>query len=107
MDTKEVEKLVEQYAEQVIQEFPAELIVLFGSYAKGSAHKHSDIDVAVVVKHIEGDYLQSITRLFRIGEDVHVLIEPVLVGKDEYRGGFLEEIIKTGKVIYRRDRASA
>ncbi|GGJ98682.1 hypothetical protein GCM10007063_21200 [Lentibacillus kapialis] len=107
MGTKEVEKLVENYAELVIQEYPAELVVLFGSYAKGTAHTHSDIDVAVVVNHIEGNYLQSLTRLFRIGEDVHVLIEPVLIGKDEYRGGFLEEIKKTGKVIYRRDRASA
>lgn len=107
MDTKEVEKLVEQFAALVIQKYPAELVVLFGSYAKGTAHKNSDIDVAVVVNHIKGDYLQSLTRLFRIGEDVHVLIEPVLIRKDEYRGGFLEEIMNTGKVIYRRDPASA
>jgi predicted nucleotidyltransferase len=107
MDSKEVEKLVEKYAKLVVQEYPAEFVVLFGSYAKGTDHTHSDIDVAVVVNHIEGDYHQSLTRLFRIGEEVHVLIEHVLIGKDEYRGGFLEEIMKTGKVIYQRNQASA
>lgn len=106
MDKREVEKLVEQYARLVIQTYPAEKIV-FGSYAKGTARTHSDIDIAVVVNHIEGDYFDTIKQLFRLVEDVHVLIEPVLIGRDEYRGGFLEEIMKTGKVIYRRNQASA
>lgn len=77
-----------------------EMIVLFGSYAKDLAHKHSDIDVAVVVDHIEGDYLEQSTRLFQLTRKVNVLIEPVLIEKDSYRGGFLEEIMKTGKIIY-------
>lgn len=107
MDKKEIEKLVEKYAELVIQEYSVERIVLFGSYAKGTTHVDSDIDIAVVVNHIEGNYLKSLTRLFKLAEDVHILIEPVLIGRDQYRGGFLQEIMKTGKVIYQRERASA
>ena len=36
------------YAEAVKNEFSPSAVVLYGSYANGSPHKDSDIDVAVV-----------------------------------------------------------
>ena len=46
---------VERYAEAVTREFSPAAIVLYGSYAKGSPHKDSDIDVAVIFNGFSGD----------------------------------------------------
>ena len=41
---------------------PIEAVYLFGSHAKGTTHKDSDIDVALVVTHFEGDFLDEIQQ---------------------------------------------
>jgi len=78
------------------------MVILFGSYAKGTQTETSDIDVAVVVDRIEGDFLDTEARLYRIRRDIDDRIEPVLLEKDADKSGLLESIMKTGKVVYRR-----
>jgi predicted nucleotidyltransferase len=76
--------------------YPRAQVVLFGSYAKGTAHKDSDIDVAVVVDRSRRDPLTASTELFRLRRDIDVRIEPVLLERIHDESGFLEEILKTG-----------
>ena len=101
MDKKTVIDKVRQYADLVCEHFPVQKIILYGSYAKGTAKEYSDIDVAVVVDKIEGDFLEAEARLFTLTHDIDVSIEPVLfeIG-DADPSGFFEEIQKTGQVIY-------
>ena len=33
-------------------------VYLFGSYANGNPHEHSDIDVAFVIERFKGDFLK-------------------------------------------------
>lgn len=47
------------------------MIILFSSYARSQARKDSDIDVAVLVDHIEGDYLDKCTRLSQLTRKVN------------------------------------
>lgn len=69
---------------------------LFGSYACGAPRAESDLDVGLVVRHLRGDYLDSLTRLYRLRGQVDVRIEPHLVVEDADPQGFLREIERTG-----------
>jgi hypothetical protein len=54
----------------------------------------------VVVDKIEGDYLEQSARLFHLVRGIDTRIEPVLLIGDEDRSGFLNSILKYGKIIY-------
>jgi len=71
-------------------------IFLFGSYAKGTPREDSDIDVAVVLNKIEGDYLTITPLLWRTRRLVDERIEPLLFEKDKDPSGFLKEITENG-----------
>jgi predicted nucleotidyltransferase len=89
---------VREYKALVMDTFPmkVEKVYLFGSYAKGTPHKDSDIDVAVVVSHFEGDFFKVVAPLWRLTRQVDFRIEPVVVARDTDYAGFLDEIQKTG-----------
>lgn len=100
MDKSEVITQVEQYAELVTKYINPQEIILFGSYAKGNATSESDIDVAVVVDSIKGDYLDVAKLLYKLRRDIDDRIEPILFRGKEDRSGFLTEIRKSGYTVY-------
>lgn len=69
---------------------------LFGSYAAGTAGVDSDLDVGIIVSHLQGDYFDLLTRLYRLRGKVDVRIEPHLVVEDADPLGFSCEIERTG-----------
>jgi predicted nucleotidyltransferase len=103
MDKETAIARVKQYADAVRKSFPVKKVILYGSHATGKARGHSDIDVAVVVRKVEGDLLLSERKLFRLRRDIEPMIEPVLLEEDNDPSGFLAEILKTGEVIYSAD----
>ena len=98
---KKIIKIAGLYAEKVRNYLPVEMIILYGSYARGTAKKTSDIDIAVVVDKFKGDYLKVSTDLFGLVRSVNKRIEPVLFCRSKDKSGFLDSILKYGKVIYR------
>ena len=79
---------------------PIEQYWLFGSYAKGTPRKHSDIDIAMVVNHIEEDiYWDNLPLLWKLTNQVDNRIEPVLIARDTDYAGFIDEIQRTGILI--------
>jgi len=103
MDQEPVITRVKQFADVVRKNFRVKKIILYGSYARGSAGKHSDIDVAVVLDNDEEDLLTAEAKLFKLRRAIDARIEPVLLDETKDTSGFLEEIIKTGEVIYSVD----
>jgi len=101
MDKSTVLERVKEYAAEVAREFPVRLVVLFGSHATGQAREDSDIDVAVVLSEVSGDYLALAARLCTMRNAIEPMIEPHLMTMRESDGGFLQEILRTGEVIYR------
>ena len=75
-------------------------VVLYGSYAKGTAKPDSDIDIAVIVDKLQGDYLDEQAKLYKLRRLVDLRIEPVLIEYGHDRSGFLKEIMDTGQVLY-------
>jgi predicted nucleotidyltransferase len=106
MDKATAIERVRQYADVVRRDFNVKRIILFGSYSKDSPRKDSDIDVAVVLDRVEGDFLAAESKLFRLRREVDSRIEPVLLEAPNDRSGFLEEILKTGEVIYSSEPAT-
>ena len=82
-----------------------EAIVLFGSYARGTAHDESDIDLAVISPDFEG---LPINKRQEIIADLTVHrfpnLSPIGYPSSAYRNpgphSFLREIIRTGRVVY-------
>jgi len=73
---------------------------LYGSYVKGKPHEHSDIDIAMVVNHIDDEtYWKSLPLLWKLTYQVDDRIEPVLIARDTDYAGFLDEIQHTGVEI--------
>lgn len=97
---KKVAEIVRLYALEVKKVLPVKMIILFGSWAKGKAGKSSDIDIAVVVEEFSGDYLKVNSELFNIVRRVDKKIEPVLLSMKNNKSGFLDRVIKEGKIIY-------
>ena len=100
MDTQEVRRIVAAYARLVADEFPDSQIVLFGSYVRGEAHGDSDIDVAVIVPEISGDYLTLAARLCQLRDGLEPLIEPHLLSRANDDSGFVREVLRTGEIIH-------
>ena len=100
MDKATTIRRVKQYAEIVRQNFDVKKIILYGSYARDAVQKDSDIDVAVVLDHVDDDFLMSEAKLFRLRREIDARIEPVLLEESNDKSGFLEEILKTGEIIY-------
>jgi predicted nucleotidyltransferase len=73
---------------------------LYGSYAKGTQREHSDIDIAIVVNHIDDDvYWNNLPLLWKLTYQIDDRIEPVLIARDTDYTGFLNEIQRTGILI--------
>jgi predicted nucleotidyltransferase len=96
MDQREViEKLI-RYRYLLSKHFDIDKIILFGSYAKGLQRTDSDIDVAVVVKQVEGDYFTYTPLLWQLRREIDDRIEPILFEACKDKSGFLKAIVKEG-----------
>ena len=99
MDSAEVIEKLKVYKKLLSNHMKFEEMILFGSYAKGNARDDSDVDVAIIVKKLSGDYFSTRPLLWKIRREVDDRIEPVLIDKEHDESGFLSEIMKTGAVI--------
>ena len=99
MDQKQVLSLAKEYAAAVREVVDAPAVFLYGSHAKGTATEDSDIDIAIVVKEISGDYLDTMSALWRLTRSVNQNIEPVLLTLEDETSGFLSTVRKTGIAV--------
>lgn len=100
MGYEEVINKAKKYSNLVVDFLHPKMIVLFGSYAKGSAHDDSDIDIAVICDFVGEDFLEKSHQLYKLRRGIDSRIEPVLLEQQNDRSGFCEEILKTGEIIY-------
>ncbi|OGU39618.1 MAG: hypothetical protein A2X61_11290 [Ignavibacteria bacterium GWB2_35_12] len=78
-------KLIE-YSNLVKKEFDVNKILLYGSYAKGTQRKDSDIDVAVILKSRDKSKKIEISKkLFLLAYKIESRIEPKCVLESELK----------------------
>ena len=105
MDKRKILEIVRAYAEVLKSNFPVRKIILYGSRAMETALEDSDIDVAVVLDSLQEDYLTTGAMLFTLCRNIDLRIEPVLLEAGEDISGFLDEITKTGEIVYSTDES--
>jgi len=99
MDKSEAIEKVRAYSLLLQKYFQVEHVYLFGSYAKQTQTEDSDIDVAIIVKQLKGDYFTTNPLLWKLRREIDDRIEPVLFEKDFDDSGFLAEIENNGICI--------
>ncbi len=99
MDQK-VYSRVKLFAERIKPFLPVKMIILYGSYAKGTERPDSDIDVAVVVEELNDNWLKVNSKLLLISSEIDDKIEPNLIICKGNKSGFVESIMNYGIVIY-------
>jgi len=102
MDKDEALRSVTRFSESIRASYDPVMVVLYGSYALGTQTSSSDIDVAVIVDSVEGDFLEQEAGLFRRRREIDDRIEPVLLEAGDDPSGFVNTVVNTGEIIYKR-----
>lgn len=97
MDKNEAIKIAERYVDFVGKRYKIENAILFGSFAKGTYHPDSDIDIAIVFKSID-DIIDLQIELMKMRTDDDLLIEPHPFSKVDFKmsNPVVSEILKSG-----------
>jgi len=96
MDKSEAIKKVIQCRDLLKEFLKFDKIYLFGSYTNNTYREDSDIDVAIIVDKIEGDYFTINPLLWKLRRQVDDRIEPILIEKDFDEADFIGDIQKHG-----------
>ena len=108
--TKTLDKLID-----LLKSSDPYQIILFGSHATGHPNEHSDIDLVVILDndHVAKTYQERLDKSVRIRKSVieinrKVALDLLVYSKEEWRivkeygNVFIDEIEKTGRVIYEK-----
>ncbi len=99
IDNKLIMQIVQKYVDRILENYKVETIILFGSYAKGTEHEDSDIDIAVITDDIENDVFDEEVKLMILRRGIDYRIEPHIIRIQDYKernDPFVQEVIDTG-----------
>ena len=107
IDTMEsdFEKEIQNIAQQIIEKYKPEKIVLFGSAARGKQDLDSDVDLLIIKKETPlygADRIRELSRIIERSIPLDLLIyRPEEFEKRVQMGDpFLKSILKEGRVLY-------
>jgi len=97
MDKNEAIKAAKRYINIVNCKYHVENVILFGSFAKGTNHADSDIDLAIIFKSID-DIIDLQIELMKMRTDNDLLIEPHPFSVSDFNQSnpVVSEILKNG-----------
>ncbi len=97
MDKGEALKIANLYVDSIDDRYTILQAYLFGSYAKGTNHEDSDIDVAVVVKNVS-DIIDTQIEMMKLRRRIDLRIEPhpFIVSDFNQNDPLVNEILKYG-----------
>ena len=98
---------IKQFGRQIGEQFQAEQVILFGSYARGKATADSDVDLLVIgpFKGRNADKSVEIRMKLRPQFPVDIIIRTAEKVRQRVKMGdcFMREILEKGKVLYEAD----
>ena len=100
MDRTDALSIARQYAAVVKTNYDCTQIFLFGSYAKGTNHEESDIDIAVILKEFENP-MDIQLELMRLRRKIDSRIEPHPFREKDFNlsNPVVHEILQHGRRI--------
>lgn len=89
--------IIERYIKEISKKFNIKEVYVFGSYAKGTNHEDSDIDIAVVLDS-NSDTIDLMVELMLLTQKIDLRIEPHPIKTKDFEEGnpFIDEIKSTG-----------
>jgi predicted nucleotidyltransferase len=99
-------RVIRRYARAIAEEFHPDMIILFGSYAYGTPHEDSDVDLLVIMP-ARNQHDQAVRIRWRLTApfpvDLIVRTPKQMKWRLEESESFLTEIVSRGKVLYEKD----
>jgi len=100
---------LEAVVDRLVGHMEPERVILFGSWARGTATRHSDIDLCIIWD-TEADHLDRIGRVMELVADAPRPVEPVVYTPAEWEEArehvpFVRRIADEGRVLYERGEA--
>ena len=89
---------IQKYIEKISQYYKIEVIILFGSYAKGTENEDSDIDIAIISSDFN-DIIEDGAKLIGLTWKIDTIIEPHPITTEDYEkvsNPFVKEVMNTG-----------
>ncbi len=98
-------KLIRQMVDRIVRQFDPQKVILFGSYATGSAGPDSDVDLMVVMP-VVGSKRKKAVEIGVLLHDMNVAKDVIVVRPEEFE--WRKDIVGTiewpaareGKVLY-------
>ncbi len=98
-------RVIHRYARAIADEFHPDKIILFGSYAYGTPHEDSDVDLLVVMPAYN-EHSQAVRILWRLAApfaiDLLVRTPKQMAWRLAERESFTTTIVSHGKVLYEK-----
>ncbi len=113
--TAQVRRIVREYVKALEPLIHVERVILYGSYARGTPHEWSDIDLAVISRNFASKDRWNRQIILAKADSINpalrgAMIEALGYSVGEYtraeRQTFLGEIKRTGKTIYKHRKPS-
>jgi len=106
MDRKTIEVTLKKYVEKVKAVVNPNKIILYGSFARGTANEWSDIDLMVITNFEKKNEFSLMNKLSNIGSkiDSEKIFDVRVLQNEDYKNishlSILSEAKKEGVVIY-------
>ena len=91
-------KSVKKYIKEISKHYSIQEVYLFGSYAKGTNHEDSDIDVAIIINS-DNNVFDLMVELMMLTQNIDLRIEPHPITTEDYQkvsNPFVREVVDTG-----------
>lgn len=100
MDKTDAIKIARKFASAIKTNYDCRQVFLFGSYARGTHHEESDIDIAVILKEYD-NMLDIQLELMRLRRKIDSRIEPHPFREKDFNmtNPIVNEILKYGHRI--------
>ncbi len=105
MDKTEALTIANRYIDFIGNKYSISQAYMFGSFAKGTNHEDSDIDIAIVVKNVS-DIIDAQIEMMKLRRKIDLRIEPHPFLKIDFnlQNPIVNEIIKFGIPIKKNVR---
>jgi predicted nucleotidyltransferase len=107
MEMTQAPAFLQRAIERLSRAFAPERMVLFGSYAKGSAHPGSDVDL-LLIADLPGDPVAQLRRARQLVADCFPVVDVVFCTPEDVanaptaRSPFLLSVLESGVTVYGR-----
>ncbi|MCX6256731.1 MAG: nucleotidyltransferase domain-containing protein [Bacteroidia bacterium] len=97
MDKEQAIEIAKRYIDFLKGKYDIRNVFLFGSFAKGTNHDDSDIDLAIVLNHIT-DLIDTQIELMKLRRSIDLRIEPHPFDLNDFNrtNPVVNEILKYG-----------